>query len=122
MIRFIFSFLVFTILSPVVFAAGANETLFTILSDTGFAAVTAASTETIAVENVYCEEKSSGRAKCTASQNGVMSKISDSRVFLSALRGETPIVAKKIFTFASLECSRRVNTDSTAFYSCTVVP
>ena len=122
MIQIIFSFLIFTLLSPVAFAAGANETLFTILRETGFAAVSVGSADVIAVENVYCEEKSSGKAKCTASQDGTMSKISDSRLFLAALRGETPIVAKKIITFKSLECSSRINADSSAFYSCTVTP
>lgn len=134
MIKIVSSFLIFILVSPVAFAAGANETLFTILSNTGFTAVKAASTETIAVENVFCEEKSATKVKCTASQGGSMMKIADSPAFLRALRGEPSasaaapaaaaenFLAKKIYTFKSLECSRHLSADGSAFYSCSVVP
>lgn len=127
MIQIIFSFLIFTLLSPVAFAAGANETLFNILSETGFVSVaSSASTEVIAVENIYCEEKSSKRVKCTASQDGTMLNISDSRLFLSALRGDISgspeMLAKKIYTFKALECTKRTGTNNNLFYACGVSP
>lgn len=126
MIQIIFSFFIFTTLSPTAFAAGANETLFAILSETGFAAVTSGANEVIAVENVYCEEKSAKRVKCTASQKGTMLNISDSRLFLDALRGDVNdpalTIAKKIYTFKALECTKRTSTNNVVQYACGVSP
>ena len=111
--------------------AGSNETLFTILSATGFSTAVAGPVTSIAVNDVYCEEKtSSKKVKCTASQSGQVLEISDSKLFLAALRGEATglepaaISAKKvIYSLTSLTCSSRVaSPTSTPFYSCNLTP
>lgn len=111
--------------------AGSNETLFSLLSTTGFSTSVAGPVTSISVTDVYCEEKtSSKKVNCTANQNGQGREIDDSKLFLAALRGEvlflepSVMTAKKvIYSLSALSCSSRVTSPTSApFYSCNLTP